>query len=287
MSTFSIQPTYKGDNQWTIQYTNKDFERTFTNLYELEVVSLYHCVAKALGLDYQQSEIDRTTNAITSFGAYKNVKWTIHDTWGTNQVELMHYTDGCCPKTYGAINKDMLTDIIKHLGEWLKENDIHILSYNNLKTQWLSHLKMGIGIRVYPMYQHLYDADEDFSAKKLAQYKLENSVKHWESASELAYTILDQENINVVIKILMNRKNVIFYIKNGNKYYQRTYPPFHELKDDKLFIKMLKAYESETDCGTFSLADINEWVNSKLDIPNFPLYHICNTDYPNFSQFDY
>lgn len=287
MSTFSIQPTYKGDNQWTIHYINKDFERTFTNLYELEVVSLYHCVAKALGLDYQQSEIDRTTNAITSTEYYKNVKWTIHDTWGTNQVELMHYTDCSCPKTYGTINKDMLTDIIKHLGEWLKENDIHILSYNNLKTQWLSHLKMGIGIKVYPMYQHLFDADEDFSAEKLAQYKLENSVKHWESASELAYTILDQKNINVVIKILMNRKNVIFYIKNGNKYYQRTYPPFHELKDDKLFIKMLKAYESETDCGTFSLADINEWVNSRLDIPNFPLYHICNTDYPNFSQMNF
>lgn len=287
MSTFSIKPTYKGDNQWTIHYINKDFERTFTNLYELEVVSLYHCVAKALGLDYQQSEIDRTTNAITSTEYYKNIKWTIHDTWGTNQVELMHYTDCSCPKTYGAINKDMLTDIIKHLGEWLKENDIHILSYNNLKTQWLSHLKMGIGIKVYPMYQHLFDADEDFSAEKLAQYKLENSVKHWESASELAYTILDQKNINVVIKILMNRKNVIFYIKNGNKYYQRTYPPFHELKDDKLFIKMLKAYESETDCGTFSLADINEWVNSRLDIPNFPLYHICNTDYPNFSQMNF
>lgn len=287
MSTFSIKPTYKGDNQWTIHYINKDFERTFTNLYELEVVSLYHCVAKALGLDYQQSEIDRTTNAITSTEYYKNIKWTIHDTWGTNQVELMHYTDCSCPKTYGAINKDMLTDIIKHLGEWLKENDIHILSYNNLKTQWLSHLKMGIGIKVYPMYQHLFDADEDFSAEKLAQYKLENSIKHWESASELAYTILDQKNINVVIKILMNRKNVIFYIKNGNKYYQRTYPPFHELKDDKLFIKMLKAYESETDCGTFSLADINEWVNSRLDIPNFPLYHICNTDYPNFSQMNF
>jgi hypothetical protein len=73
-----------------------------------------------LGLDYQQSEIDRTTNAITSFGSRKNVKWTIHDTWGTNQVELMHYTGSGCPKTYGAINKEILTDIIKHLGEWLK-----------------------------------------------------------------------------------------------------------------------------------------------------------------------
>lgn len=285
MSTFSIQPTYKGDNQWTIQYTNKDFERTFTNLYELEVVSLYHCVAKALGLDFQQSEIDRTTNAITSSGGYKNVKWTIHDTWGTNQVELMHYTDSGCPKTYGAINKDMLTDIIKHLGEWLKENDIHILSYNNLKTQWLSYLKMGIGFKVYPMYQHLYDADEDFSPKKLAQYKLEKSISSWESASELAFTILDQPIIEVVTKISMSRKNLIFYIKDGNRYFQRTYPPFHELKDDKLFIKMLKAYS--TFSSTLSAEDIDKWVNSNWDIPNFPLYHICNTDYPNFSQFDY
>jgi hypothetical protein len=285
MSTFSIQPTYKGDNQWTIHYTNKDFERTFTNLYELEVVSLYHCVAKALGLDYQQSEIDRTTNAITSFGSHKNVKWTIHDTWGTNQVELMHYTDSGCPKTYGAINKEILTDIIKYLGEWLKENDIHILSYNNLKTQWLSHLKMGIGIRVYPMYQHLYDADEDFSAEKLAQYKLEKAISSWESASELAFTILDQPITECVTKVSMSRKNLIFYIKNGNRYFQRTYPPFHELKDDKLFIKMLKAYS--TFSATLSAEDIDKWVNSNMDIPNFPLYHICNTDYPNFSQFDY
>ena len=284
-TTFSIKPMYRTDNQWKIEYTNGDYERGFSNLRELEVVSLYHCIAKELGLDYQQSEIDRTTNAITCTGHYKNVKWTIRSTWGDNQVELLHYTNSGCPSTYGAINKDILTDFIKQLGEWLKNNDIHQLSYENLKNGWLSDVKLGIGHLIYPMYQHLYDADEDFSAEKLVQYKLEKAKSSWESASELAFTIFDQPIIECVIKVSMSRKNLIFYIKSGNRYSQCTYPPFHELKNDKLFIKMLKAYS--TFSATLSVEDIDKWVNSNWDIPNFPLYHICNTDYPNFSQFDY
>ena len=280
-TTFTICPMYKTDNQWRIYYANGDYERSFCNLRELEVVSLYHCVAKALGLEYSQSEIDRTTNAITCTGHYKNVKWTIHSTWGDNQVELMHYTNSGCPSTYGAINKDILTDLIKQLGEWLNNNDIHQLSYENLKNGWLKDVKLGIGHLIYPMYQHLYDADEDFSPKKLAEYKSERSKRDWERASEMALTIYDTDVDK--LKVDINGKYTMFHIYTNGEYKSLKYPPLKELKEDKLFLKMLKKVIEYNGMVSWEFVMFN-WVESKCDFPTFPINYIYATDYPNFTE---
>ena len=47
ISNVKVSVMYKGnDNQWRIDFVHDDEERSFENIREIELISMYHCLAK-------------------------------------------------------------------------------------------------------------------------------------------------------------------------------------------------------------------------------------------------
>jgi len=282
----SIQ--YKGDNQWRIDFLRDNEEGSFQHIREIELISMYHCLAKELNkshkcdFNYLESEITRCHNHPTyGKNSTLNRGWRWSGGW-TDRKELIHDTDGC-PRTYGYFDIDEIITIVSALGEFVMNNDVHLLTYNNLKERWLDDLKCGIGYRVYEEYKHLYDADADFSAEKLEEWRIRHIIDRFNRNSEMALTLWD--NPNDVLKVAITKAFIIFYKREGNECASYKYPPLHQLKKDSEFIKAV------TDCLVESCqydeGDMNNWIASTNDFPPFPLSVIFHSDYQNYDFEEY
>lgn len=283
----SIQ--YKGDNQWRIDFLRDNEEGSFQHIREIELISMYHCLAKELNknhkcnFNYLESEITRCHNHPTyGKNSTLNRGWELRGFFSADRKELIHNTDGC-PRTYGYFNIDEIITIVSALGEFVMNNDVHLLTYNNLKESWLNDLKFGIGYRVYEEYKHLYDADADFSAEKLEEWRIKHIIDRFNRNSEMALTLWD--NPNDVLKVAITKAFIIFYKREGNECASYKYPPLHQLKKDSEFIKAV------TDCLVESCqydeGDMNNWIASTNDFPPFPLSVILHSDYQNFDFTEY
>ena len=282
----SIQ--YKGDNQWRIDFLRDNEECSFQHIREIALISMYHCLAKELNkshkcnFNYLESEITRCHNHPTyGKNSTLNRGWQLRGGW-TDRKELIHDTDGC-PRTYGYFDIDEIIAIVSALGEFVMNNDVHLLTYNNLKERWLEDLKIGIGYRVYEEYRHLYDADADFSAEKLEEWRIKHIIDRFNRDTEMALTLWD--NPNDVLKVTITKAFIIFYKREGNECASYKYPPLHQLKKDGEFIKAV------TDCLVESCqydeGDMNNWVASTNDFPPFPLSVILHSDYQNYDFNEY
>lgn len=282
----SIQ--YKGDNQWRIDFLRNNEEGSFQHIREIELISMYHCLAKELNkshkcdFNYLESEITRCYNHPTyGKNSTLNRGWQLRGGW-SDRKELIHNTDGF-PRTYGYFDIDEIIAIVSALGEFVMNNDVHLLTYNNLKERWLDDLKIGIGYRVYEEYKHLYDADADFSAEKLEEWRIRHIIDRFNRNSEMALTLWD--NPNDVLKVTMTKAFIIFYKREGNECASYKYPPLHQLKKDSEFIKAV------TDCLVESCqydeGDMNNWIASTNDFPPFPLSVILHSDYQNYDFSEY
>lgn len=283
----SIQ--YKGDNQWRIDFLRNNEEGSFQHIREIELISMYHCLAKELNknhkcnFNYLESEITRCHNHPTyGKNSTLNRGWELRGFFSADRKELIHNTDGC-PRTYGYFDIDEIITIVSALGEFVMNNDVHLLTYNNLKERWLDDLKCGIGYRVYEEYKHLYDADADFSAEKLEEWRIRHIIDRFNRNSEMALTLWD--NPNDVLKVDITKAFIIFYKREGNECASYKYPPLHQLKKDSEFIKAV------TDCLVESCqydeGDMNNWIASTNDFPPFPLSVILHSDYQNYDFEEY
>ena len=283
----SIQ--YKGDNQWRIDFLRDNEEGSFQHIREIELISMYHCLAKELNknhkcnFNYLESEITRCHNHPTyGKNSTLNRGWELRGFFSADRKELIHNTDGC-PRTYGYFNIDEIITIVSALGEFVMNNDVHLLTYNNLKERWLDDLKCGIGYRVYEEYKHLYDADADFSAEKLEEWRIRHIIDRFNRNSEMALTLWD--NPNDVLKVAITKAFIIFYKREGNECASYKYPPLHQLKKDSEFIKAV------TDCLVescqYNEGDMNNWIASTNDFPPFPLSVILHSDYQNYDFTEY
>lgn len=283
----SIQ--YKGDNQWRIDFLRDNEEGSFQHIREIELISMYHCLAKELNknhkcnFNYLESEITRCHNHPTyGKNSTLNRGWELRGFFSADRKELIHNTDGC-PRTYGYFGIDEIITIVSALGEFVMNNDVHLLTYNNLKERWLDDLKSGIGYRVYEEYKHLYDADADFSAEKLEEWRIRHIIDRFNRNSEMALTLWD--NPNDVLKVTITKAFIIFYNREGNECASYKYPPLHQLKKDSEFIKAV------TDCLVescqYNEGDMNNWIASTNDFPPFPLSVIFYSDYQNYDFTEY
>ena len=279
---------YVGDNQWRIDFLRDGEEVSFQNIREIELISMYHCLAKELNknhncnFNYLESEITRCYNyPVCGKHSSLNRGWRLSGCWGSDR-EIIH-DNSSCPISYGCYEIDEIITIVTALGEFIMNNDVHKMTYEHLKKSWLRDLELGINYIVYDEYQHLYDADADFSAEKLEEWRVKHIIDRFNRESSMALTLWD--NPTDVLKVTITKAFIIFYKREGNECASYKYPPLHQLKKDADFIKAV------TDCLVesyqYNEKDMNNWVSSNNDFPPFPLSVIFHSDYQNYDFTEY
>ena len=279
---------YDGDNQWRIDFIRDGKEVSFQNIREIELISMYHCLAKELNKKYNcnfkylESEITRCYSHPTcGKNSSLNRGWRLSGCWGSDR-EIIH-DNSSCPISYGCYEIDEIITIVTALGEFIMNNDVHKMTYEHLKKSWLRDLELGINYIVYDEYRHLYDADADFSAEKLEEWRVKHIIDRFNRESSMALTLWD--NPTDVLKVTITKAFIIFYKREGNECASYKYPPLHQLKKDADFIKAV------TDClvesGQYNEKDMNNWVSSDNDFPPFPLSVIFHSDYQNYDFTEY
>ena len=279
---------YVGDNQWRIDFLRDGEEVSFQNIREIELISMYHCLAKELNknhncnFNYLESEITRCYNhPVCGKHSSLNRGWRLSGCWGSDR-EIIH-DNSSCPISYGCYEIDEIITIVTALGEFIMNNDVHKMTYEHLKKSWLRDLELGINYIVYDEYRHLYDADADFSAEKLEEWRIKHIIDRFNRESAMALTLWD--NPTDVLKVTITKAFIIFYKREGNECASYKYPPLHQLKKDADFIKAV------TDCLVescqYNEKDMNNWVSSDNDFPPFPLSVIFNSNYQNYDFTEY
>ena len=279
---------YVGDNQWRIDFLRNGEEVSFQNIREIELISMYHCLAKELNknhncnFNYLESEITRCYNhPVCGKHSSLNRGWRLSGCWGSDR-EIIH-DNSSCPISYGCYEIDEIITIVTALGEFIMNNDVHKMTYEHLKKSWLRDLEIGINYIVYDEYRHLYDADADFSAEKLEEWRIKHIIDRFNRESAMALTLWD--NPTDVLKVTITKAFIIFYKREGNECASYKYPPLHQLKKDADFIKAV------TDCLVescqYNEKDMNNWVSSDNDFPPFPLSVIFHSDYQNYDFTEY
>ena len=279
---------YVGDNQWRIDFLRDGEEVSFQNIREIELISMYHCLAKELNknhncnFNYLESEITRCYNhPVCGKHSSLNRGWRLSGCWGSDR-EIIH-DNSSCPISYGCYEIDEIITIVTALGEFIMNNDVHKMTYEHLKKSWLRDLEIGLNYIVYDEYRHLYDADADFSAEKLEEWRIKHIIDRFNRESAMALTLWD--NPTDVLKVTITKAFIIFYKREGNECASYKYPPLHQLKKDADFIKAV------TDCLVescqYNEKDMNNWVSSDNDFPPFPLSVIFNSNYQNYDFTEY
>ena len=279
---------YVGDNQWRIDFLRDGEEVSFQNIREIELISMYHCLAKELNknhncnFNYLESEITRCYNhPVCGKHSSLNRGWRLSGCWGSDR-EIIH-DNSSCPISYGCYEIDEIITIVTALGEFIMNNDVHKMTYEHRKKSWLRDLELGINYIVYDEYRHLYDADADFSAEKLEEWRVKHIIDRFNRESSMALTLWD--NPTDVLKVTITKAFIIFYKREGNECASYKYPPLHQLKKDADFIKAV------TDCLVescqYNEKDMNNWVSSNNDFPPFPLSVIFHSDYQNYDFTEY
>ena len=279
---------YVGDNQWRIDFLRDGEEVSFQNIREIELISMYHCLAKELNknhncnFNYLESEITRCYNhPVCGKHSSLNRGWRLSGCWGSDR-EIIH-DNSSCPISYGCYEIDEIITIVTALGEFIMNNDVHKMTYEHLKKTWLRDLEIGLNYIVFDEYRHLYDADADFSAEKLEEWRIKHVIDRFNRESAMALTLWD--NPTDVLKVTITKAFIIFYKREGNECASYKYPPLHQLKKDADFIKAV------TDCLVesyqYNEKDMNNWVSSNNDFPPFPLSVIFHSDYQNYDFTEY
>ena len=279
---------YVGDNQWRIDFLRDGEEVSFQNIREIELISMYHCLAKELNknhncnFNYLESEITRCYNhPVCGKHSSLNRGWRLSGCWGSDR-EIIH-DNSSCPISYGCYEIDEIITIVTALGEFIMNNDVHKMTYEHLKKTWLRDLEIGLNYIVFDEYRDLYDADADFSAEKLEEWRIKHIIDRFNRESAMALTLWEKPTD--VLKVTITKAFIIFYKREGNECASYKYPPLHQLKKDADFIKAV------TDCLVescqYNEKDMNNWVSSDNDFPPFPLSVIFHSDYQNYDFTEY
>lgn len=100
----------------------------------------------------------------------------------------------------------------------------------------------------------------------------------WEQDSQKAVTIFQGKYITLKCEIT---KQSVKFFRNDDAFTCYTYPPLHELKKDKDFIKIIKDTMEEANMHYLS-ESVDSWIVSSCDLPSFPISVIFHSDYTNY-----
>ena len=261
----------KSNGLWTIKFVVNGNEIFWSGDNEKEVLTLYHTLAKVVnktfGTDFVYSE---QVLCDYYFNIQKSNYREVYNLFVKDKKDTIDYrvhTLGTYKDPYIYVPKEDIIEITRLFGEWLSNNDIHRLTYDVLKKDWLFHIGVGIGAKLDTFYKDLYEVDIDFSEESIRQLRNEKGKEILDKASEKALLLRYWDN-GCYIKFEFEhfRNNgLTFYIYNGVDSYILRFPRLDELKKNEDFLQTLKVYAE--------IGKVDEWVDSQCDLPNFSL---CN-----------
>lgn len=289
-----VSVMYQGnDNQWRIDFIQDGEECSFQHIREISLVSMYHSLAKELNknhgcsFEYSESEITRCKYAIAEGSMEKgsrNLGWWLRSMWG--EWSIIH--DWCFPDSgkmstnYGEFEIEEIKVLVGSIGEWLRENDIHQLSYENCKEHWIMYRDSGIIFKPYASYQHLFEIDPDFSPESFEKARKIHLKRVWDAQSENAVTLWNHPDNEVKVEI--TSKYVKFF-RRDDVFSCYTYPSLKDMKQDgKLLMELIDLWReaySEEDVIRF-MSEYEEWTRSQKELPPFPIEQIFNSEYQNY-----
>ena len=261
----------KSNGLWTINFVVNGDEIFWSGDNEKEVLTLYHTLAKVVnktfGTDFVYSE---EVLGDYYFNIQKSNYNEVYNLFVRDRKDTIDYrvhTLGTYKDPHIYVPKEDIIEITRLFGEWLSNNDIHKMTYDVLKKDWLFHIGIGIGAKLDTFYKDLYEVDVDFSEESIRQLRNEKGKEILDKASEKALLLRYWDN-GCYIKFEFEhfRNNgLTFYIYNGVDSYILRFTRLDELKKNEDFLRTLKEY---TEIGK-----VDEWVDSQCDLPNFSL---CN-----------
>lgn len=256
----------KSNGLWSINFVVNGNEICWGGDNEKEVLTLYHTLAKVVnktfGTDFVYSEqvlCDYYFNIQKS--NYREV-YTLFVRDKKDTIDYRTHTLGTYEDPHIYVPKEDIIEITRLFGEWLSNNDIHRLTYDVLKKDWLFYIGVGIGAKLDTFYKDLYEFDIDFSEESITLLRNKEGKKILDRASEKALTLrkCDESYIKFEFEQFRN-SSLTFYIYNGVDSYILRFPRLDEMKKNKDLIKKLKVYVYNE--------KVDEWVNSECDLPNF------------------
>lgn len=263
---------------WTIKFELNDKEIFWSGDNEKEILALYHTLTKKVnklfGTDfvYSESQLKKYSNyehTNYQFNIQKSNYREVYTLFATKDEypygsSYRFHTLGTYNDPYIYVPKEDIIEITRLFGEWLSNNDIHKLTYDILKKDWLFHIGIGIGVKLDTFYKDLYEVDVDFSTESVTTLKNKKGKEILDDASKNALTLRTCDNAYIKFEFEHFRNNgLTFYIYNGVDSYILRFPRLDELKKNEDFLKRLKVYVYNE--------KVDEWVNSECDFPTFSL----------------
>lgn len=258
----------KSNGLWTINFVVNDNEVFWSGDNEKEVLTLYHTLAKVVnktfGTDFVYSE---EVLCDYYFNIQKSNYREVYNLFVKDKKDTIDYrihTLGTYNNPYIYVPKEDIIEITRLFGEWLSNNDIHKMTYEVLKKDWLFHISMGMGAKLDTFYKDLYEDDIDFSEDNVRYLRKKKGKEILDNASEKALTLRTCDDAYIKFEFEHFRNNgLTFYIHNGMDSYILRFPRLDELKKNEDFLKALKVYVYNE--------KVDEWVNSECDFPTFSL----------------
>lgn len=263
---------------WTIKFGLNNNEIIWSGDNEKEILALYHTLTKKVnklfGTDfvYSESQLKKYSNyehTNYQFNIQKSNYREVYTLFATKDEypygsNYRFHSLGTYNEPYIYVPKEDIIEITRLFGEWLNNNDIHKITYNILKKDWLFHIGIGIGVKLDTFYKDLYEVDVDFSTENVTTLKNKKGKEILDNASKNALTLRTCDNTYIKFEFEHFRNNgLTFYIYNGVDSYILRFPRLDEMKKNEDFLKALKVYVYNE--------KVDEWVNSDCDLPNFSM----------------
>lgn len=269
----------KSNGLWTIKFVVNNYEIFWGGNNEKEILALYHTLTKKVnklfGTDFVYSEDDlkkysNYEHTNYQFNIQKSNYKEVYTLFATKEEYpydrgYHFHTLSTYEEPHIYVPKEDIIEITRLFGEWLSNNDIHKLTYDVLKKDWLFHIGLGVGGNYLDtFYKDLYEVDVDFSTESITSLRNKKGKEILDNASKNALTLRTCDNTYIKFEFENIRKNgLTFYIYNGVDSYILRFPRLDEMKKNENFLKTLKVYVYNE--------KVDEWVNSECDLPNFSI----------------
>jgi hypothetical protein len=250
---------------WCINFVVNGNEIFWGGNKEKEALTLYHTLAKVVnktfGTDFIYSE---EVLCDYYFNIHKSKYSDDYNLFVKDKLGCYVHSLGTYKDPYIYVPKEDIIEITRLFGEWLSNNDIHKLTYDVLKREWLYHIGIGVGANLDTFYKDLYEVDVDFSTESITSLRNKKGKEILDNACKNALTLRTCDNAYIKFEFENISKNgLTFYIYNGVDSYILRFPRLDEMKKNEDFLKALKVYVYNE--------KVDEWVNSECDLPTFSL----------------
>lgn len=219
----------KSNGLWTINFVVNGNEIYWSGEKEKGILGLYHSLVQKVNKEFR-TDFEYSEELLTDY--YFNIQKSNYNDVFTlfvkdkkDTIDYRIHTLGTYNNPYIYVPKEDIIEITRLFGEWLSNNDIHRMTYEVLKRDWLYHIGLGIGCTLDSFYEDLYEDDFDFSEESIRYLRNKKGKEILDDACKNALTLRTCDNAYIKFEFEHFRKNgLTFYIHNGVDSYILRFP---------------------------------------------------------------